>query len=493
MLTNVKIYNRFWRDNKVKKLSSNGKYLFGYMISSPYNNELGLYYMPLTLIAHDTGLAESVVKTEIANLVKASLIKYDFKNEMVFVTNFLRFNKQSESVTVKEVETILENLPETYLVKDFLESIESNNVSYINAETISGWKENFQPVVRGLAMKETVVEIPVKEKSVVDELVVNEPTASSVTENIEKEKELPTEEPLEEKQDEVEEKQDSIEKPKKKAKKEKDELDLAFDEIASVYPNHKGITNGRKYFKKLVNDETATVFELKNAVNNYLKYIEEKNIEPEYIIAISNFFGKHERYIEYMDSTIAKEEETISEEEEQQVKVAFEKFWQAYPKKEGKELAYKNFLSIYVNKENTLEELISSAEKYANDCFVKHKENQFIKKASSFLDLETRPYRDFLNFTTSSIVANPTEDYVTPVINQPIFDAPVPPQELDSEESIPPMPLPSVNKSSIIPQPLDDEDEYSYPSFETSENEDNSSVSSTFVSNENDEETDTPW
>ena len=281
---------------------------------------------------------------------------------------------------------------------------------------------------------------------------------------------------------------------------EKKELGIVFKEIWKMYPKKQNVTGARKNSINMVVKKGVSVLTLKNAVKNYAKYVEDNKIEPTYIILGSNFFGRSERYAEFTDEAMGNNKETtLSEVEENQVKTSFERFWQAYPKKEGKELAYKNFLHIYINKENTLEELIRSAEKYASDCFVKHKENQFIKKASSFLDLEIRPYRDFIDFTnTPSMNVAPTTDYAIPVVNQPVYDAPiVSTQEFKNEENTPIENAP-FEISSIVPQPLEDDDEDEeddYSSVENQEPNKEAPVSSqTFVANDediNDEET--PW
>ena len=519
MLTNVNFYNRFWRDNKVKHLSSNGKYLFGYMITSPYNNELGLYYMPLALVAHDTGLTEEIVKAEMASLIENSLIKYDYQNEMVFVINFLRFNNNEKTMSSKEVEAILENLPETYLIKDFLEAVIINNVSYINEETITKWKEEFQPVIRGLNMEVSSVE------SIIDKNISSEQSQEQNTDTEEKnsvtnktkdtetiiDKKTSENETIEDVKTDDEEKdiEEEIKRKKSKSKAptetEKKELGEVFNEIWKMYPKKQNIAGARKNFISLVTKEGVSVVTLKQAVKNYAQYVEEHKVDPAYIIYGSNFFGRSQRYTEYTNEAIAQDEVKLSPKEEEKVRIAFEKFWKIYPKKKGRELAYKNFLYIYANKENTLEELISSAEKYAQDCFVRHEEETFIKVANKFLDLKTRPYRDFIDFTnkSSSITTTPTEDYTAPVINQPIYDSPVPAQDFeDTEEPIPVVTNIST-EGSVLPQPLDEEvlEEYPVSTFENQGNETKVSVplddTQTFVSDEDEmenvDETETPW
>ena len=107
---------------------------------------------------------------------------------------------------------------------------------------------------------------------------------------------------------------------------------------------------------------------------------------------------------------------------------------------------------------------------------------------------------DFIDFTnTPSMNVAPTTDYAIPVVNQPVYDAPiVSTQEFKNEENTPIENAP-FEISSIVPQPLEDDDdedeEDDYSSVENQEPNTEAPVSSqTFVANDediNDEET--PW
>ena len=89
MSTHRQIQTKIWCDKDVLSSSTNGKLLFLYLICNKHINNSGVYEIPLSTIAHDLKLPAATIK----KLLKTGLknIHYDFKNEMVFVTNILRY------------------------------------------------------------------------------------------------------------------------------------------------------------------------------------------------------------------------------------------------------------------------------------------------------------------------------------------------------------------------------------------------------------------
>ena len=88
MSTHRQIQTKIWCDKDVLSSSTNGKLLFLYLICNKHINNSGVYEIPLSTIAHDLKLPAATIK----KLLKTGLknIHYDFKNEMVFVTNSYR-------------------------------------------------------------------------------------------------------------------------------------------------------------------------------------------------------------------------------------------------------------------------------------------------------------------------------------------------------------------------------------------------------------------
>lgn len=425
MLTSVKIYNRFWRDNKVKALSPNGKYLFSYLVSSPYNNELGLYFVPLTSISHDTGLEENVVKVEIVNLVTNNLVKYDFDNEVVFISNFLRFN--GEDISVEEIKMILENLPETSLVNDFLISCQENN-KYLSVEEIEELKNNFRPVMRGMEMKESSVpeiveaENPVEPPTNKDAEEAVEPTPVVEDDSVKKAKTSAKEETPAPKRGR---------KKKEKSEDEKNEeqrLKDFFASLVEMYPKREGmvpsllkadIKQAEKNFLNALKKGNIEEAEAKFAVENYAREAKDKNTSAQYVIKMANFFGKAERYKEFLNDpdNILRH---LSYEERTELANKFVQFWENYPKQEGKELALRSFNIICTKNINTAEELIEASRKYAEYCYVRHTEPQFIMKANNFLNLDRKPYRDYINTIPDATIVPSNTATSMSVMEEPV-------------------------------------------------------------------------
>ncbi len=72
----------------------------------------------------------------------------------------------------------------------------------------------------------------------------------------------------------------------------------------------------------------------------------------------------------------------------------FEKFWNAYPRREEKALAYKQW-QARLNDGYTPDELITAAKAYAENCRRNHTEKRYTKQAKTFLGPNT-PFLDWL-------------------------------------------------------------------------------------------------
>ncbi len=62
-----------------------------YLISGPGAHPLGLYYLPLPTVAHETGLTIEQVRSGIANLSAIEFCDYEHESEVVLVLNMARF------------------------------------------------------------------------------------------------------------------------------------------------------------------------------------------------------------------------------------------------------------------------------------------------------------------------------------------------------------------------------------------------------------------
>jgi hypothetical protein len=62
-----------------------------YLLTGPHANMLGLYYLPLPYVRHETGLDEGSVADALAALEAAGFCRYDAESEFVWVVEMARF------------------------------------------------------------------------------------------------------------------------------------------------------------------------------------------------------------------------------------------------------------------------------------------------------------------------------------------------------------------------------------------------------------------
>jgi len=76
-----------------------------YLISAPTSHALGLYYLPLQFLAHETGLKDERVRESIEKLRLIGFCDYDYDNEFVFVVNMARF-QIGEELELKDKQVV---------------------------------------------------------------------------------------------------------------------------------------------------------------------------------------------------------------------------------------------------------------------------------------------------------------------------------------------------------------------------------------------------
>jgi hypothetical protein len=84
----------FWTGNTGKKICASGaqsQVLALYLISGPATNMIGLYYLPLTTISHDTGIPLEGVSKGLHDLERIGFAKYDKTQETIYVLKMVEF------------------------------------------------------------------------------------------------------------------------------------------------------------------------------------------------------------------------------------------------------------------------------------------------------------------------------------------------------------------------------------------------------------------
>lgn len=88
----VRIPVNIWVDRFEKKLSEfepEARLIALYLFTSPHVNRLGIYYLPYSYIAHDTGLSLTAVKHSMEELISHGVCEYDTHFHYVWICGFV--------------------------------------------------------------------------------------------------------------------------------------------------------------------------------------------------------------------------------------------------------------------------------------------------------------------------------------------------------------------------------------------------------------------
>ena len=79
---------KFWIDEcwrKIKTLSLEARVLAPYLLSNPHSNMIGIYYLPIPFMAHETGLSCEAALQAFTDLCESDFCSYDAAHEYVWV------------------------------------------------------------------------------------------------------------------------------------------------------------------------------------------------------------------------------------------------------------------------------------------------------------------------------------------------------------------------------------------------------------------------
>lgn len=108
------IDERFWKDQKVKKLSKDGYLFFLYLLTSPHTHFTGMSEMMLDYVNIDTPLSEKESKAAFQELIALNIIDYDKSNKIVWIRNMYKYQVKSDKQR-RGAEIHLNALPKSYL------------------------------------------------------------------------------------------------------------------------------------------------------------------------------------------------------------------------------------------------------------------------------------------------------------------------------------------------------------------------------------------
>ncbi|EES9755543.1 hypothetical protein AKG46_005126, partial [Escherichia coli] len=84
----AKVSPRFWlgeTGRELRKAGAEAQVVAFYLMTSPHANMLGLYYLPVLYLAHETGLGLEGASKGLKRAVEAGFCSYDHDAEMVWV------------------------------------------------------------------------------------------------------------------------------------------------------------------------------------------------------------------------------------------------------------------------------------------------------------------------------------------------------------------------------------------------------------------------
>jgi hypothetical protein len=121
-----KVAPQFWTGETGKKLKAAGPeavIVAMYLMTSPHANMIGLYYLPMIYLAHETGLGVEGASKGLQRAIEASFCAYDEASEHVFVYAMARFQiaeqLDGKDKRCKGVENELAKCPKGPLVQAF--------------------------------------------------------------------------------------------------------------------------------------------------------------------------------------------------------------------------------------------------------------------------------------------------------------------------------------------------------------------------------------
>lgn len=141
---NRRINADFWLRGVGNKLPNNhgAQMLSLYLFSSPFSNKVGVYRIPIIMMAKDLGYplrtTEEIhasleeIKNHLSDLETLGFLKYDYETEFIFMKDMARWNLHdcSRRVAEKLIVTVLLDAPDEIqkaFKKEYLKSTATGN------------------------------------------------------------------------------------------------------------------------------------------------------------------------------------------------------------------------------------------------------------------------------------------------------------------------------------------------------------------------------
>ncbi len=123
----AKVAPGFWTGDSGRKIRAAGPEALVvalYLVTGPHANMIGLYYLPVPFIAHETGLPAERVTAALSQLERIGFVRRDDAREMVWVCEMARFQVAERlkpaDKRVAGIRALLERIPATPLRDGFV-------------------------------------------------------------------------------------------------------------------------------------------------------------------------------------------------------------------------------------------------------------------------------------------------------------------------------------------------------------------------------------
>ncbi len=143
----------FWTDEKVlDNFSVEDKYFWLYLLTNPQTKQLGIYKLPIKIIAFQTGYSVETVKVLLDRFDRVySVIKYNYETQEVAILNYLKWSiirggKPVEDCIKSDMEkvkdkTLIDFVYKHLLASDVTKTITLENIfKYIESKVIEDVK-----------------------------------------------------------------------------------------------------------------------------------------------------------------------------------------------------------------------------------------------------------------------------------------------------------------------------------------------------------------
>lgn len=115
-----KIESRIWNDERFVNFTPMQQRMFLYVLTCPHGNLLGLFVLKKGYIIEDLKVLSKDLERDLKELVFSGMIDYDEKCGLVWVKKFLKHNPLTNPNQFKAVPKILNELPKSHLILDFI-------------------------------------------------------------------------------------------------------------------------------------------------------------------------------------------------------------------------------------------------------------------------------------------------------------------------------------------------------------------------------------